>query len=319
MEAERLSQILNKHGYAIKTEIGHGTFAKCYLCDSEKYNSPFVCKVIRISPEIAKKGYETTFYSELNALIKLMHPNVINIYDHFCEEEYYVLVLEYCSGGNLLQYIEKWGPIEPYKIIILARQILECLTYVHSNNICHHDIKPSNIFIDAFNRVKLADFGISQILQKNEMSIMYGGSIAYLAPEVFQKLPYDSFKADIWSFGVTLYQMITGGNLPYCGNNIMELLHSIFQKKYILPKNCPKELRMLLKNSLNPNPEKRWTAKQLRDYLQSVQNSTPISTPRRITRTSSLREKSFSQCESPYSMPSLVRPVIYRKVKKITL
>lgn len=327
MESDKLIELLTKHGYSIKEEIGHGTFSKCYLCDSEKYKVPFVCKVIKIDGQANAKGYETTFYSELNALTKLMHPNVINIYDRFIEGDYYVLVLEYCSGGNLLHYIRDNGAIEPYKCIILARQILEVLTYVHSNNISHHDIKPSNIFIDKFNRVKLADFGISQIVRKDEKSTIFGGSVAYMAPEMFHKMPYNSFKSDIWAFGVTLYQMVTGGMLPFNGNNIIEMLSQICSSNYELPPGCSPQIATLLKHSLEPNVEERWSAKQLRDYLKSCESNSASSTiiPKKLRKVgSAMRPMSLILSESPPPQmssfsPSLVIPSLHRRMRKITI
>ncbi|EAY01946.1 CAMK family protein kinase [Trichomonas vaginalis G3] len=313
---EGIQQMLSEHGYNIQSEIGWGTFSHCYLCVSQKYKITFVAKVIDIANSLHKKSFEVSFYQELTTLTKLIHPNVINIYDSFSDNNYFVLILEYCPNGNLEEYIKKNSPIKESEILNFARQILEVLSYCHQNNICHHDIKPCNIFIDNFNRVKLADFGIAQIIQQHEKSIVYGGSIPYMPPEVFRKLPYNSFKADVWAFGVTLFQLVSGGKLPFFGLNIVEIYDSICKCKYELPPICNPTIEQLIRHSLDLDVDHRWSSQQLCDYINSSLNHSIIN-PLKYRVRAKLNNKRQSSSKVFYenlhlNSPIVVIPVIRR-------
>lgn len=311
---DEVTKLLSDHGYDICFEIGHGTFSHCYVCYSHRYGCQFVCKVIHIESEEKRKGFIMTFHQELDALVKLMHPNIINVYDSFAEGNYYVLVLEYCQNGSLEDLVNSKTPIDHKLLLAYVKQNLGCLSYMHENNICHHDIKPSNILIDKFNRVKFADFGISQILKKDEKSMVFGGSVAFMAPEQFLKSPYNSFKADVWSFGVTLY-MLTFGTLPFMAHNVMDMYSLMASGKYALPIDCPMEIRKLLLHSLEPDVEKRWTSKQLYEFAcssSSFAEKSPIA-PR---AKSLINGRCFSLPRYEHHLsifPSLVVPDITKK------
>jgi serine/threonine protein kinase len=99
---------------------------------------------------------------EFEVLKKLVHPNIINLYSLLSIDQKDFLVLEYCSEGSLQQLIEKNGPIRPPKLYLYCSQLLSAVSYLHQNKIAHLDIKPSNILLDTYGRLKLADFGISE-------------------------------------------------------------------------------------------------------------------------------------------------------------
>ncbi|EAX89460.1 CAMK family protein kinase [Trichomonas vaginalis G3] len=270
-----MSSILPNHGYQILSEIDSGKFSHCYLCKSLKYETEFVCKVIHALDKELKENYRATFKQELTVLSNFIHPNIIGVYDAFEEGDDYVLVLEYCENGTLQDKVSNNATLEPEQVINYAKQILSALSYMHDKNVAHHDVKPSNIFIDKFGRIKLADFGIAQSFAENQSkSCIFGGTVAFMAPEQFKKLPYSAFQSDIWAFGVTLYT-IAFGRLPFFGHNVHEVISNICTGVYSLPSHCPKELRTVFQHSLDPNPETRWTAKKL---LESLNMSTSYST-----------------------------------------
>ena len=260
-----------------------------------------------------------TFHQEYLVLSKMMHPNIINIYDYFNEKNYYVLVLKFCENGSLEDYLIQNENIPESKLMEWAKQILGALSYMHQNNASHHDIKPSNILIDSFGRIKLADFGIAQFLQKNEKSMIYGGSVAFIAPEQFLKVPYDSFKADAWSFGVTLYMLRFHGRLPFFGNNMMEI-HSLMSKGFFeIPDHCSYEFRQIFNHALDPNVETRWSVSQLLDYVCKTSSGvTKHCVPNRSRSLINGRSSSLPRYEGHLNMmPSIIVPSIPRKIPRL--
>ena len=157
------------------------------------------------------------------------------------------------------KYVLKNGPIkDQVKLLKYTGQILDALIYLEDNNIVHKDIKPSNILIDSFGTIKLADFGLSAFYDKNKLSEDYSGSTAFLAPEIVSKKPHNPVKSDIWSLGVSLY-FIAVGNFPFPSDDHDTLVKAIKTGKYIIPPNINKAIRIIITHSLLMNPDERMT------------------------------------------------------------
>lgn len=200
-ELEAIATTCHNHGYELGEAIGSGGFGTCYLVTSSMYQMPFVLK---------KSVLDAKAESEIKVLSKICHPNIVSIYDYFSDDKYSYLIMEYCTGGNLQQYIEKNGQVPVELLRKFSRQLLEALNYCHKKKIVHKDIKPANILIDSMLNVKLADFGLSLTWEANMKSTSFCGSYLYLSPEALLKVPYDPYLADIWSLGITIFQMAAG-------------------------------------------------------------------------------------------------------------
>ena len=270
MNFEEIEHVIEQNGYTIRTQIGSGGSATCYIVHSEKYNSLFVCKVMR---NIAGKSSRSTrsFYAEVKALSDIIHPNIIKIYDYFSNGDVLFLVLEYCNGGSFDKIIPE-GNLTMDDIRIYMKQLIDALIYIHSMNMAHHDLKPANIFIDCYNRVKLADFGLVQLVNDNyhPLSESYSGSVPYMAPEIFEKKPYDPFKADVWAFGVTLFQFVTG-RLPFVGQTIHDIAVQMRECRYSLTPGLPQDITLIIKSCLVPNPQKRPTMIEIKSMFDENQ------------------------------------------------
>lgn len=227
-EIEEIKPTLNLHGYEYIEFLAKGSFSIVLLCQSLKYNQQFAVK--RTSKNRLSKF-------EYDSLISLDHPNIIKLYDAFEDDKAQYLVMEYCPNGTIRRHI----PILYDKFIYYAKQILGALAFCHKNNIAHRDIKADNIFLDQYNQIKLADFGLSRQFNDTKKSNEKCGSLMYLAPEILHYYEVCPFKADIWALGITFYIMTTG-KYPFQGKSRAEIKQSIlfseldFSKQKIDPK-----------------------------------------------------------------------------------
>ena len=262
--------LIEKHGFEVIREIGKGKYGTCYLVKNEKYEYEFVCKTILVPSDERHDTVIRTFMQETDALTHITHPNILNIYQHFSEGDYLFLILEYCCNGDLLNQLQK-GPIPRDTIRKWTFQIISALNECHKLNYAHTDIKPANMLIDKFGRIKVADFGLSYVAEKGGLSNRdYFGSLPYLPPEKLYHKPYDPFKADVWAFGVSLYQILTG-HLPFKALTLNDL-----RKEVILgvqmTSDIPLEFKKIIRECLIVNPEERTTFQSLLESMKGSLN-----------------------------------------------
>lgn len=263
-------QVLLEHGYQVIEEIGKGGFAKVYKVLSLKYQQEFCCKII--TTKSGKDTYYQSFVAELDALKQLLHPNVITVYDYFIVNTLqFAIVLEYCPNGSIMSMIKKGILIQRRMLVEYSKQLISALSCLHSNKIAHHDIKPDNILIDSYGRIKLADFGLAEFYDTAETNA-HRGSISYCAPEVLAKGSYDPFKADIFSFGVTLYH-ISCGALPYTSTDT-NTLRMAMESEMINPcEGIPRELFAVIKSCMRYNPNQRPTIADIQRGIDGIKTS----------------------------------------------
>ena len=259
-DMEKVTKLLKAHSLTIISEIGQGAFSKCFRVTSEKYadQHSFVCKVTNRSD---------SFSVELDVLRSCNHRNIVCCYDFFHDNEYNVLVLEDCVGGSIKDCIIQNGPLVGHKLASMALQLVEALDHLHTHNIAHLDLKPANMLLDSYFRLKLGDFGISKRMKDSVLHDNFQGTVLYMAPEVIAKVPYDPFKADIWSLGLTMYYLAVGKTLA----NSPEEIQNYVKTGYIpLPLAFPKWARTFIYSCLRMVPEERTTLFDLRMMLKDV-------------------------------------------------
>ena len=269
MSAE-IDSLLMKHGYKIERLIGRGGFATCLRVQSIKYNQRFVAKAIKTptNPEkkLLKFKLAKSYEKEINALCNIAHPNVLCIYDHFIEENYFFIILEYCNQGSLADIIQKTHTINPLDIMNYLKQIVSALTYCHSREIAHRDIKPGNILLHD-GVIKVADFGIASI-GKDSLDDT-SGSIPFLAPEILEKKPHDPYKSDVWALGVTIY-VLTIGSFPFVRTNRDTLLANIKHGSYEMPRFVNPIIQRFIRQTLVYDPNSRWSMNQLNKFINQT-------------------------------------------------
>ena len=259
--------------YELKEKLGEGAYGSVYKVQQKFTN------YLRAVKAIKKKNVDSTeFYNEIEMLKALDHPNIIKLFDCYQDKSYYYMVEEYCSGGDLFDYIQKEKFFTERKAGTIFNQLLSAVNHLHKKKIVHRDLKPENIvLIEAKNKdvfIKLIDFGTS-ITIKGKNLTQELGTIYYIAPEVFMN-NYNE-KADIWSCGIILYTMLCG-HPPFCGNKENTIKSKILHSKLVFPskefKTVSKEAIEYIKHLLSYNPEDRPTAEEAltNKWLRSMIN-----------------------------------------------
>ena len=200
--------------YEIADRIGAGGMSDVYKAMDHKLNRYVAVKVLK--PEFCSdKTFVQKFRVEAQSAAGLAHPNVVNIFDVGEENGIYYIVMELVEGITLKKYIEKKGRI-PYKeAVSIAIQVAKGIEAAHSHHIVHRDIKPQNIMISREGKVKVTDFGIAKAASSTTITSTAMGSVHYISPE--QARGYTDERTDIYSFGITLYEMLTG-TVPFDGD-----------------------------------------------------------------------------------------------------
>lgn len=181
-----------------------------------------------------------------------------------------VIIMEYCSNGSLADTIGKSGPLDESRFRGVAHQIISALEFCHSNNIAHRDIKTSNILLDERNRLKLCDFGISEI-SDNDCTTRHDGSLPFAAPEMLGMIPYDPKKADIWALGITFYMILTG-KLPWDMSCKRAITQDILTFRPYFNGMFSPTLRDLLCKMLCSDPSQRISALEVLKHPFFTQN-----------------------------------------------
>ena len=206
--------------YRLEGRIGQGGMAIVYAGMDTVLRRRVAIKVLR-DHLAADADFVTRFYSEAQHAAKLSHPNIVSVYDVGREGEAYYIVMELVDGATLGEMLENGARLPEGVAIDFGAQICNGLSYAHRQGLLHRDIKPANILITKDDVVKLSDFGIARAVSSQTASMtqpgMVMGSVYYISPEQAQGHELAA-TSDLYSFGVVLYQMLSGG-LPYTGES----------------------------------------------------------------------------------------------------
>ena len=247
--------------YEIHELIGVGGMAYVYKAYDRVEGRWVAIKILK--EEFSNNSdFLRRFRNESKAIAVLSHPNIVKVYDVSFGDQIQYIVMEFIDGITLKQYIEQEGVIRWNEAVHFTTQILMALECAHEKGIIHRDIKPQNIMLLQDGTIKVADFGIARFLQSETttMTDKAIGSVHYIAPEQASG-DYITDKADIYSVGVMLYEMLTG-KLPFVADNAVSVALMQLQAKAVMPRelnpSIPRGLEQITMKAMEKNPVDRF-------------------------------------------------------------
>ncbi len=249
------------HNYQINAHLGQGGMGNVFRATDIMLGREVALKMLHPQLTIQSQFLER-FKKEARVLAQLLHPNIAVIYNFIEQGGNHFMVMEYVDGTNLDDLLKRYKALPPEFVIPVFIQALEGLQHAHRKNIFHRDIKPSNLMLTPDGTVKLMDFGIAKIAGEQKMTQVNKivGTVEFMAPELIEGKDA-SASSDIYSMGVTLYELISG-KLPFEADTDFNLMQAIMKKKVKpldkLNASIPKTLSDIVMKALEKNPGSRY-------------------------------------------------------------
>ena len=258
--------------YEVVSRIGSGGMADVYKAKDHKLNRFVAMKVLK--PEFsADTNFIRKFQREAQAAAGLAHPNVVNVFDVGEDQGVNYIVMELVEGITLKEYISKKGKLTIKEATSIAIQVSMGLEAAHNRNIVHRDIKPQNIIISTDGKVKVTDFGIARVASSNTISTNAMGSVHYSSPEQVRG-GYSDFKSDIYSLGITMYEMVTG-RVPFDGDTTVAIAIKHLQDEMVPPSryvpDLPRSLEDIILKCTQKSPDRRYST--LAELINDLKHS----------------------------------------------
>lgn len=272
----QLGTLINDR-YELSEKIGSGGMAIVYKARDKKLERYVAVKILR-DEYCLDETFVERFKVEARSAASLSHANVVNIYDVGNDGRIHYIVMELLEGKTLKDYIQEKGILTNPEILRISLGVALALEHAHNNHIVHRDIKPQNIIITNDGKVKVADFGIARIAteQTIEMQENASGSVYYIAPEQARG-GYQDHKSDIYSLGITMYEMATGV-LPFEGdtpvNVALKHIHDEMPKPSEINPGITQNVEAIVLKACEKKTAYRYqTARELLDDLRIVVNN----------------------------------------------
>lgn len=247
--------------YEVLKRVGSGGMADVYMAKDHKLNRNVAVKVLK-SEYVEDEKFLKKFETEAQAVARLSHPNIVNIYDVGIEDGINYIVMELAEGITLKEYIRKKGYLSPKETVEISTQIASAISHAHKNHIIHRDIKPQNILVSDTGIIKVTDFGIAKATSSNTVTSTATamGSVHYISPEQAKGRFCDE-KSDIYSLGITMYEMVTG-HVPFDHENGVTIALMHLQNEITPPSQIrdgiPDSLEKIILKCTMKKPEERY-------------------------------------------------------------
>ncbi len=245
--------------YEILEKIGTGGMSDVYRAKCHKLNRFVAVKVLK--QEFSENAnFVSKFTTEAQAAAGMMHPNIVNVYDVGEESGIHYIVMELVEGITLKKYIEKKARLSVKEAISIAIQVSMGIEAAHNNHIIHRDIKPQNIMISKDGKVKVTDFGIAKAVSSNTITSNVMGSVHYTSPEQARG-GYSDEKSDIYSLGITMFEMLTG-RVPFNGETTVAIAIKHIQEPMPSPREyiseIPISVEQIVLKCTQKSPDRRY-------------------------------------------------------------
>ncbi|MBI5274836.1 MAG: serine/threonine protein kinase [Burkholderiales bacterium] len=264
--------------YELVRVLGKGAMGIVYEGKDPNLDRRVAIKTVKVEnlSEEAAAEYEHRFRTEARSAARLQHPNIVSVYDSDRDGDIAFLVMEFVQGDDLKHHLDRGVRYSLEQSLKIIRDLLSALDYAHKQGIVHRDIKPANLMIEPSGRVKLTDFGVARIQDSSEATRTQGsmvGTLKYMSPEQVQGQKIDS-RADLFSVGVVLYQMLTDKR-PFDGENDFSIIHQIIGHNPPPPSQfnakLPPAIDAVVARGLAKNRDERFAT--ARDFAVALQSA----------------------------------------------
>lgn len=250
--------------YILLETLGTGSFGKVKKARHQLTGHTVAIKILNRN-KIKSLDVVGKIRREIQNLKLFRHPHIIKLYQVINTPSDIFMVMEFVSGGELFDHIVKNGKLNENQARKFFQQIISGVAYCHRHMIVHRDLKPENLLLDDNMNVKIADFGLSNMMKDGEFLRTSCGSPNYAAPEVVSGELYAGPEVDIWSCGIILYALLTG-TLPFDDESVQILFKKIRSGVYVTPDYLSRPVAQLIEKMLTVDPLKRATIKEIREH-----------------------------------------------------
>jgi serine/threonine protein kinase len=277
--------------YNILSELGQGASAVVYLGEDSFNDRKVAVKVARSDANMGEeeaKRFERLFLNEASLAGKLIHPNIVAVFDAVVEGDQRYIVMEYVPGGSLKKFCNEANLLPIRQAVLATFKICRALDYAFQNGVIHRDIKPANILLAERDDIKVSDFGTAKISESEHTQIDgFLGSPAYMSPEQINE-EGPSVQSDIYSCGVMMYELLTA-KLPFKAENAVAMINKILTEDPMpienLRPDLPPKLAEIVKRAMHKDPKVRYagwfemasdlanTFPQLERYSQEISST----------------------------------------------
>ena len=250
--------------YRLGKNLGIGSFGKVRLAEHQLTGHKVAVKILNRN-RIRQLDMDDKVRREIKILKLFYHPHIIRLYEVIYTPTDIYMVMEYVQGGELFDFIVSNARLSEPRARTMFQQLISGVEYCHQHMVVHRDLKPENLLLDGEQQLRIADFGLSNVMKDGDFFKTSCGSPNYAAPEVISGKLYAGPEVDVWSCGVILYALLCG-SLPFDDENIPNLFKKIKGGIFTLPGHMSDDIKDLISRMLVVDPLQRITIPEIRRH-----------------------------------------------------
>lgn len=262
------------NSYKLGKTLGHGSFGKVKLAEHSLTGQSVAIKIISRQKILHTPKTSAKMQREIQTLLTLNHPHITKLYEVIETPTEIFLVMEFAAGGDLFDYVATNGKLSEDKARGIFRELLSALAFCHYEGVVHRDLKLENLLLSRSGSIKVADFGLANVVRDGEFLKTSCGSPNFAAPEIILGDVYVGPEVDVWSAGVILYALLCG-SLPFDDGIMFKLFKKVTSGIYLVPYHLSSEAKNLIAKMLCVDPMKRITVSEIHHHPWFQLHSNP--------------------------------------------